>query len=93
MAAAVISSFVGTEAFNRLLQRPKEALAQHILVQRDLIREFKSIHQCRENEAIDDLRNELSYTLARVAELEEELAEAKDTLDQIIEGNTCRWDT
>jgi len=93
MVASVISSFVGTETFNRLLQRPKDALVQHILVQRDLIREFKAINLHCENEAVGTLRDELSYANARNIDLEELLAEARDTINQMVEGNSTRWDT
>jgi len=90
---ATISSFVGTEAFTRLLQRPKDALVQHILVQRDLIREFKAANQHHENEVLDAFRNELSYTYTKISELEEDLAEARDTIDRMAEGNVTEWDT
>jgi len=87
MAAAIVSSFVGTEAFNRLLQRPKDALVQHILVQRDLIREFKTTNQHQ-----DAFRNELSYAYTKISELEDDLAEARDTIHQLVEGNSTEWD-
>lgn len=92
-ANAVISSFVGTEAFNRLLQRPKDALVQHILVQRDLIREFKTTHQSRENEAVNAFKNELSYAYTKISGLEEDLEKARDTISQMVEGNSTEWDT
>jgi len=65
VATTVISTYTGTEAFQQLLQRPKEALAQHIMIQR----------------ARD-----------RISELEDDLAEARDTICQLIEGNATRWD-
>ena len=90
---ATISSFVGTEAFSRLLQRPKDALVQHILVQRDLIREFKATNQHHEDEVVDAFRNELSYAYAKISELEDDLAEARNTIHQMVEGNSTEWDT
>ena len=38
---------------------------------------------------IDD---QLSYALARIRELEDELAEAKDTIRQLVEGNLAEWE-
>ena len=90
--ATISSSFVGTEAFNRLLQRPKDALAQHILVQRDLIREFKTANQHHEDEVVDTLRDELSYAYPKISALEEDLA-ARDTINQIVKGNSTEWST
>jgi hypothetical protein len=89
----ISSSFVGTEAFSRLLQRPKDALAQHILIQRDLIREFKVTHQSSTDETVDYLKNELSYANAKIIELEDDLTEARDTISQMVEGNSTGWDT
>jgi len=93
MDSTVISSFVGTEVFNRLLQRPKDTLVQHILVQRDLIREFKVTNRHHEDEVVDAFRNELSYTYTKISELEEDLAEARDTINRMAEGNVTEWDT
>jgi hypothetical protein len=93
MDSTVISSFVGTEVFNRLLQRPEDTLVQHILVQRDLIREFKTANQHHEDEVVDTLRDELSYIYTKISELEEDLAEARDIINQMAEGNVTEWDT
>jgi hypothetical protein len=36
--------------------------------------------------------DQLSWALARILELEEALEEAKDTINQLVGGNACRWD-
>ena len=93
MAASVISSFVGTEAFNRLLLQPKETLAQRVLVQADMIRDFCTAHidntQRPEQYDFDD---QLSYNQARILELEELLADAKETISRLVEGDATEWD-
>jgi len=84
MAAPLVSfSYVGTEVFNQLLRRPKEALAQQILIQRDLIREFKDAG--RNIIELEKLQNELICANVRIIELEVALEEAKDTLNRLIE--------
>jgi predicted nuclease with TOPRIM domain len=91
-ACSILTSFRGTPAFEQLLRRPKEALAQHILVQRDLIRELKEKETGYNHDAVFDLHDELSYLQIKNAELEEALAELKDNFSQIVEGNVTRWD-
>lgn len=39
--------------------------------------------------ALDD---QLSYALARIRELEDELGEARDTIRQLVEGNVAEWE-
>ena len=39
--------------------------------------------------ALDD---QLSYAFARIHELEDELADARDTIRQLVEGNVAEWE-
>ena len=37
--------------------------------------------------------NRYSEAVSRIAELENDLTEARDTIDQMVEGTACEWDT
>jgi hypothetical protein len=36
--------------------------------------------------------DQLSYAIARIHELEDELGEARDTIRQLVEGNQAEWE-
>lgn len=78
-----ITSFSDAPAFAKLCQLPVEKLAQHVLIQRDIIRALQA--SAKEPE-------DVTCFTSRIAELEELLAETKDILKRIIEGNPVEWD-
>lgn len=86
MAAEVLTSFSDTPAFVRLCQLPTEKLAQHVLVQRDIIRKLRSV-------SVDHgLRDQLSYANCQILHLEELLEEAHDRIRRLIEGDLVEWE-
>lgn len=88
--AAVITSFTGTPAFIHLCQQPVEKLAQHILVQRDMIRDLRS--QQTDTRELEDLRDQLSCSNARILEQEELLEDTRDQLRRMIEDCSAEWE-
>jgi hypothetical protein len=43
-------------------------------------------------EIIDFYGDRYSWALSRISELEADLAEARDTIHQIVEGDSVEWD-
>lgn len=78
-----LTSFLDTPAFKRLCNLPVERLAQHVLVQRDIIRALQTKN--REPE-------DTTYFVSRIAELEESLAEANEVIQRLIEGDPVEWE-
>ncbi len=83
---ATITSFSDTPAFARLCQLPAEKLAQHVLIQRDIICELRGASVDR------NLRDQLSYANCQILQLEELLEEAHDRIRRLIEGDLVEWE-
>ncbi|HNY33519.1 MAG TPA: hypothetical protein PKK68_02575 [Methanothrix soehngenii] len=91
MAAAVTSSFVGSPAWDYLLQQSPEKLAQHILIQRDIIRDLRAMPMSDSHE-MEALQLEIDSSHAQILALEEDLTEARDTIRRLVEGECVEWE-
>jgi len=83
------ASCADTPAFKQLCQQPVEKLAQHVLVQRDMIRDLWS--QQTDTKELKGLRDQLSCSNARIIELEELLEDTQDRLRRMIEDCSAEW--
>jgi hypothetical protein len=91
MAAPIASSFTGSPAWNYLLQQSPEKLAQHILVQRDIIRNLR-VMPTDDTREIEALQLEVDSSHAQILALEEDLTEARDMIRRLVEGECVEWE-
>jgi hypothetical protein len=92
MAAPITSSFAGSPAWNYLLQQSPEKLAQHILIQRDIIRDLRALPMNSSSSEIEALQMEIDSSHAQIQALEEGLDESRDTLRRMIDGDGVEWE-
>ncbi len=79
-----------TPRYRSLLGQPVEVLAQHIMVQRDLLRELLVYKRASLRE-LAVLQDQISLRDAKINELEEMLEESYDVRRRLIEGNPVEW--
>jgi hypothetical protein len=94
---SVISSFTDTQAYDSLLRQSKEQLAQRILVQRDLIRDLRSLQtDTKELDTLkvelDNSKAEIDHAHAQILWLEELLEDCRDRNRRLVEGEAVEWE-
>jgi len=90
MAEEVLTSYAGAEAYRYILRQPAHKPAQHILAERDIIRNLLS-HQM-DTRKLDALQELLSCSNSRILEREEVLEDANEIIQRLRERDTVEQD-
>ena len=90
MAKGVITSCAGAAAYRYLLRQPAHKPAQHLLAERNIIRNLRS-HQMdtRKQDALQDL---LSCSNVRILEREEVQEDANEIIHRLRDRDTVERD-